>query len=201
MDSRARLVRFFDHYHPEQLHKVDVILDTYAGQEEALFAALVRKYGPEPGCDNGTPMGLPPPEPYTTAAASAGVGAAACELDDFGGPSDGLTTSMTPVSWTKHTGGTGPVRNYDDATRARLRTRLMAFFNTYNPAQAEAKTQAALTMKATEVFAKLVCLYPKAAEVAASVDGSAPRPAPQRAQLYSSPDPVTRGPQGGCVVA
>jgi density-regulated protein DRP1 len=33
---------------PEKLDGIDAILDKYAGKEDKLFAALVKKYGPEP---------------------------------------------------------------------------------------------------------------------------------------------------------
>jgi len=46
--TRERLVAFYTDYQPDKLDGVDGILDKYAGREDKLFAALVKKYGPEP---------------------------------------------------------------------------------------------------------------------------------------------------------
>jgi len=43
-----RLLAFYTEYRPEKLLEVDDILKMYSGREEELFAALVKKYGPEP---------------------------------------------------------------------------------------------------------------------------------------------------------
>jgi len=43
-----RLLAFYTKYRPEKLLEVDDILKMYSGREEELFAALVKKYGPEP---------------------------------------------------------------------------------------------------------------------------------------------------------
>ena len=43
-----RLLAFYTKYRPEKLLEVDDILKRYSGREEELFAALVKKYGPEP---------------------------------------------------------------------------------------------------------------------------------------------------------
>src|SRR5210317_28723 len=43
-----RLLAFYTEYRPEKLIEVDDILKMYSGREEELFAALVKKYGPEP---------------------------------------------------------------------------------------------------------------------------------------------------------
>jgi hypothetical protein len=43
-----RLLAFYTEYRPEKLLEVDDILKRYSGREEELFAALVKKYGPEP---------------------------------------------------------------------------------------------------------------------------------------------------------
>ena len=43
-----RLLAFYFNYRPEKLLEVDDILKRYSGREEELFAALVKKYGPEP---------------------------------------------------------------------------------------------------------------------------------------------------------
>lgn len=48
-DTRARLLNFYEKYNPDKIDEVDDVLDRYVGHEEKLFAALVRKYGPEPG--------------------------------------------------------------------------------------------------------------------------------------------------------
>jgi len=54
-DTRARLVRFFEQYNKEKIPAVDQILSQYAGKEIELFAALVKKYGPEPASAPGAP--------------------------------------------------------------------------------------------------------------------------------------------------
>jgi density-regulated protein DRP1 len=46
--TRERLAAFYTKYMPEKLDGIDAILDKYAGKEDKLFAALVKKYGPEP---------------------------------------------------------------------------------------------------------------------------------------------------------
>jgi hypothetical protein len=47
-DHRARLIRFYQHYEPSKVANVDDALGRYAGKEEALWAQLLKKYGPEP---------------------------------------------------------------------------------------------------------------------------------------------------------
>ncbi len=54
-DHRARLVRFYQHYSPDKVSNVDKKLAKYAGKEEAMFAALQKKYGPERP-DQGAPF-------------------------------------------------------------------------------------------------------------------------------------------------
>ena len=48
MDYKSRLIRFFEKHNPYKLDSVDRLLESYQGQEDALFQALVNKYGPEP---------------------------------------------------------------------------------------------------------------------------------------------------------
>ena len=43
-----RLTRFYSKYNPDKVGDVEKTLAKYAGKEELLFAALVKKYGPEP---------------------------------------------------------------------------------------------------------------------------------------------------------
>jgi hypothetical protein len=45
---KGRLTRFFEKYCPEMVPSVDSTLSRVAGAEEALFVALVTRYGPEP---------------------------------------------------------------------------------------------------------------------------------------------------------
>lgn len=49
---KERLVAFYTKYNPEKVDEVDTVLTKYKGKEAALFDALVRKYGPEPGDDD-----------------------------------------------------------------------------------------------------------------------------------------------------
>mmetsp|Transcript_31100 Transcript_31100/g.65063 ORF Transcript_31100/g.65063 Transcript_31100/m.65063 type:complete len:267 (+) Transcript_31100:56-856(+) len=46
--TKERLSAFYTKYMPEKLDGIDAILEKYAGKEEKLFVALVKKYGPEP---------------------------------------------------------------------------------------------------------------------------------------------------------
>eukprot|EP00618_Florenciella_parvula_P020327 CAMPEP_0119493076 /NCGR_PEP_ID=MMETSP1344-20130328/17431_1 /TAXON_ID=236787 /ORGANISM="Florenciella parvula, Strain CCMP2471" /LENGTH=68 /DNA_ID=CAMNT_0007528465 /DNA_START=8 /DNA_END=211 /DNA_ORIENTATION=- len=43
-----RLTRFYEMYDAKKVKKIDSFLAKYEGKEEALFRALVTKYGPEP---------------------------------------------------------------------------------------------------------------------------------------------------------
>lgn len=45
---RERLIRFYRRYDPSKLHHVDYFLNRFQNQEENMFAALLKKYGPEP---------------------------------------------------------------------------------------------------------------------------------------------------------
>jgi density-regulated protein DRP1 len=46
--TEERLRSFYEKYMPEKANTVPSLLEKYAGKEEQLFAALVKKYGPEP---------------------------------------------------------------------------------------------------------------------------------------------------------
>ncbi|KAL7543693.1 hypothetical protein ACHAXR_013001 [Thalassiosira sp. AJA248-18] len=46
--TQERLTAFYTKYMPEKLDGIDAILEKYAGKEDKLFMALVKKYGPEP---------------------------------------------------------------------------------------------------------------------------------------------------------
>lgn len=43
-----RLTAFYEKYVPEKIESIPGLLEKYAGKEENLFTALVKKYGPEP---------------------------------------------------------------------------------------------------------------------------------------------------------
>jgi len=45
---RERLSAFYKKYEPPKVSEVDNLLTKYKGKEDALFKALVKKYGPEP---------------------------------------------------------------------------------------------------------------------------------------------------------
>ena len=62
---RERLATFLLKYNPERISKVDDMLRKYKGQEEAMFEALVNRYGPEPP-SGWTPSPAPQPEVTTT---------------------------------------------------------------------------------------------------------------------------------------
>lgn len=46
--TRERLTAFYTKYQPDKLDGIETILTKYAGKEDKLFTALVKKYGPEP---------------------------------------------------------------------------------------------------------------------------------------------------------
>ena len=80
-----RLTRFYSKYNPDKVADVEKTLAKYAGKEERLFAALVKKYGPEPEDAGGM---------ADVAAAAAGM-AAASLADGEGEDPDGWTTRLT----------------------------------------------------------------------------------------------------------
>mmetsp|Transcript_19140 Transcript_19140/g.22126 ORF Transcript_19140/g.22126 Transcript_19140/m.22126 type:complete len:260 (+) Transcript_19140:105-884(+) len=43
-----RLTHFYEEYQPDKVDSVPAMLEKYAGKEDKLFLALVKKYGPEP---------------------------------------------------------------------------------------------------------------------------------------------------------
>ncbi|RNF14438.1 uncharacterized protein Tco025E_05843 [Trypanosoma conorhini] len=45
MSNRERLVAFYQRHNPAKLGEVDALLETFAGREESMFAALRQKYG------------------------------------------------------------------------------------------------------------------------------------------------------------
>lgn len=46
--TEERLLAFYEKYQPDKMDGVPALLEKYAGKENKLFAALVKKYGPEP---------------------------------------------------------------------------------------------------------------------------------------------------------
>lgn len=46
--TEERLTKFYEKYVPEKVGDVPSLLEKYAGKEDKLFIALVKKYGPEP---------------------------------------------------------------------------------------------------------------------------------------------------------
>ena len=46
--TEQRLTAFYEKYQPEKVSDVPSLLEKYAGKEDNLFKALVKKYGPEP---------------------------------------------------------------------------------------------------------------------------------------------------------
>ena len=46
--TEERLTKFYEQYVPEKVSDVPTLLEKYAGKEDKLFTALVKKYGPEP---------------------------------------------------------------------------------------------------------------------------------------------------------
>jgi density-regulated protein DRP1 len=46
--TEERLTKFYEKYVPEKMDTVPSLMEKYAGKEDKLFEALVKKYGPEP---------------------------------------------------------------------------------------------------------------------------------------------------------
>lgn len=46
--TEERLTAFYEKYQPDKMDGVPALLEKYAGKENKLFTALVKKYGPEP---------------------------------------------------------------------------------------------------------------------------------------------------------
>jgi len=69
--TKERLQAVYKKYMPDKLDGVDAILEKYEGKEDKLFAALKKKYGPEPE------------DPYYVA-----YGDASDDEDDAGGAAD-----------------------------------------------------------------------------------------------------------------
>lgn len=80
--TRERLTAFYTKYQPDKLDGIDAILDKYAGKEDKLFTALVKKYGDEPE------------DPYITAK----YGAASDDEDDNNNNEDSLGLDKLEVS-------------------------------------------------------------------------------------------------------
>ena len=55
MDYRSRVVALYQAYAPEKLSGVDATMEKYRNSESELIAALVKKYGPEPGAASPAP--------------------------------------------------------------------------------------------------------------------------------------------------
>ncbi|EAN94518.1 hypothetical protein C3747_189g61 [Trypanosoma cruzi] len=79
---RDRLVAFYEKYAPRKVGQVDAQLEKYAGREEDFFAALVQKYGPEPGNAAGTPAASRGASPAVSELATPAV-AGAAEMNSF----------------------------------------------------------------------------------------------------------------------
>jgi hypothetical protein len=45
---KERLTKFYEKYQPDKIESVPGLLEKYEGKEDKLFAALTKKYGPEP---------------------------------------------------------------------------------------------------------------------------------------------------------
>eukprot|EP01062_Namystynia_karyoxenos_P002503 TRINITY_DN10882_c3_g1_i1.p1 TRINITY_DN10882_c3_g1~~TRINITY_DN10882_c3_g1_i1.p1 ORF type:complete len:768 (+),score=239.60 TRINITY_DN10882_c3_g1_i1:93-2396(+) len=72
-DFRARLLRYYQRYAPDQVGNMDGLLSQWQGREEELMAELVKSYGPEPPAPAGGGAAAVP----AAAAAVPAAGAAA----------------------------------------------------------------------------------------------------------------------------
>ncbi|CUI15366.1 Hypothetical protein, putative [Bodo saltans] len=86
---RKRLERFYEVHNPAKLSEVDSTLKQWEGRYELMFAALVQKYGPEPGNVGG------PQQQTSTSPLRGGIGA---RPGSFGGEGANNTTSRAPSS-------------------------------------------------------------------------------------------------------
>jgi hypothetical protein len=69
---RDRIVALYAKYQPDKVASVDKTMEKYAGNEEALIDALVKKYGPEPKSGSGS--STPNPAPSTPGASPVAAG-------------------------------------------------------------------------------------------------------------------------------
>lgn len=113
---RDRLVAFYSTYNIAKLPDVDRILEQYKGNENALMAALTKKYGPEPTFPLPLPKGEGPavvPRPADSAALLS--------------PPD---SSAAAVKAAEFSGASG--RCLENETYA-FRDRFVNFYRKYNP--------------------------------------------------------------------
>ena len=70
---KLRLTRYYEQYAPERISSLDAMVTKYRKAENELFAALVKKYGPEPSSDGvATPaVASQPSQPQPTPKAAA----------------------------------------------------------------------------------------------------------------------------------
>jgi hypothetical protein len=137
---RTRLTAFYRRNSPDEMHKVDKAVDMNE-TEKALFESLYKTY---PGSAN----------PPVLLASTTGVA---------------LPPAAAANDFRTHTGGSGPVKGYTGELRERLKTRLTAFYQRFNPEEMQ-KAEKALGMGVTEeaLFKKLFELYPAATSTEAA---------------------------------
>lgn len=71
MAHRERVLRFYQKYNPTKLHEVDGVLERFKGKEATLFAALEKKYGPEPRANEDLSVDSSPSAAVTAAPVTA----------------------------------------------------------------------------------------------------------------------------------
>ena len=60
-EIQARILRIYGIYNPEKLDDVPQLMSKYAGKEETLYAAIIKKYGVKPDFFRSGPASKPPP--------------------------------------------------------------------------------------------------------------------------------------------
>ncbi|EKF32120.1 hypothetical protein MOQ_004035 [Trypanosoma cruzi marinkellei] len=123
---RERLVAFYEKYAPRKVGQVDAQLEKYAGREEDFFAALVQKYGPEPGNAAGTPAASRGASPAFSELVTPSM-AGAAEMTSFADHRQSTSSEAVVSQGAVHNAGAqeedANARNISDEDR---RTRLRA---------------------------------------------------------------------------
>ncbi|TYZ57189.1 hypothetical protein PybrP1_011139 [[Pythium] brassicae (nom. inval.)] len=117
MAHRERVLRFYQKYNPTKLHEVDGVLERFKGKEATLFAALEKKYGPEPGADEDLSAGSSSGKSSAAAAAAAAAPAASKKSKK---------KAEKAASEKPSAAATNAVADFNHK-------RLLAFYNRYNP--------------------------------------------------------------------
>eukprot|EP00672_Neobodo_designis_P012187 CAMPEP_0174863086 /NCGR_PEP_ID=MMETSP1114-20130205/55523_1 /TAXON_ID=312471 /ORGANISM="Neobodo designis, Strain CCAP 1951/1" /LENGTH=538 /DNA_ID=CAMNT_0016098147 /DNA_START=135 /DNA_END=1747 /DNA_ORIENTATION=+ len=184
---RVRLTAFYHAHNPEQAEPAEKVAEALgmAATEEQLFSKLVSLYPGSPPVRRAWPpiaqSAASSPVPKSAPAAAASPGAA--------GP-----RPYDPDDFTAPTGASGPVNEYTGQAKVRLRTRLAAFFNVYEPLETTAVKQGIDTfmetaVTETEIFMRLARQVPESQAV---FSGQAPFPRSRPGSLVRRAEAMIR---------